>query len=168
MNPDEKIWVSSYKKGSIYLYNSGNDYDTLFVTFVDIGNSRFPFYISESGVRDYNAGGIIHYHIVHNGLHIGGSLIAVKESDFVFSIRLDLDNRFSDKMNNDSIKLCEYKSNGSTYDDCLIIDTINSNVYSYFINQNIIKSFTWSKSKGLVNYTLEDGSVYRLYSNYVK
>lgn len=150
MNLDEKKWLSSYKEGDIFLYKSDKDIDTLYITFVEVENSKFPFHISESGTSNYKAGGIINYYILHSGLRIGGSLIAVKENDSIFSLKLDIDRR-----------LYEEKSIERIYNDCIIVNSKNSRLSSQ-VNQSIIKSFTWNKSKGLLNYILEDGSIYHL------
>ena len=162
MSSDELAWLSSYKEGDMIFYKSHNNaFDTLFISLVDIDNSRFPLYISESGVLKYKAGGIVNYIIFHHGQRLGGSLMAAKEDDSIFILCLNLDRRYSNRLR--GTDTCDFITNGECCSDCIIINDKNSKL-SPPIEKNMIKSFAWSKSKGLVYYQFEDGTTYQLYS----
>lgn len=163
MSSEEILWLSPYKEGDMRLYKSPNKaFDTLFIELAEISNSRFPLYISESGVQKYKAGGIVNYIIFHHGQRIGGSLMASKENDSIFKLSFYLDRRFSYALQRKDT--CNFITNGGFYSDCMIINDNNSYL-SPPIENNIVKSFVWSKSRGLVYYQYEDGTIYQLYSH---
>lgn len=160
MNEDDLDWVKVYEKERVKLFATKDGIiDTLFVRNTAIHNSTWPFIRNEAS-DEYTAGASIDFYILHMQDTVDGILIVRKDSNekpAIISFRLC--DRYAFKLTPD---LQKFIIDNKTYDDCIVVDSSNSKLGIYQPMICNIKSFIWSKSKGLIKYTFEDGTEYCL------
>lgn len=160
LDDKELQWMKSYTEENETLYFcSKSDTDTMIVKEIEIFNSLNPF-IQNEGVSEYKACGDISYEIKHNGSFISGSFSILKEdNNKPVLLSLILCDRYA---LNIKYNLVSHRCHNYIYRDCIIVDDNNSEIGQYQSNNCGINRFVWSKSKGLLNYSFEDGQIYEL------
>lgn len=173
MSEQELDWVSQYEVGQRRCYVSNrNETDTLEITEKKVYNSCWPISLHIGYNNEFIASFHLSFIIHHKKEEIDGSFGGYKEGnkepinltfllgdryalggtpgpDFSFGLPLIQDMQFAE-------------INGHMFYDCITIDDSNSKDNGTERFRHSITQFVWSKSKGLLQYTFDDGEVFVL------
>ena len=153
LNDEELEWVTNRYEGEILYFKAQNGLsDTVTIKEIMIQNSLDPInwgYFN-TGSEDYIAFAYVRYSVSYNE-NKGGILQIEKRSK------------------DGPICFSSVLIEGWVYDipldtTSLQIDGININDIMFFENEksdsNVVKSYSWSKKYGLVQYSLQDGTIF--------
>ena len=158
MNNNDIAWMEVYQVKDKRLFTFGNVIDTMYICNKDVWNSRSLFWKGPIG-GEYHAGGYYDYVIIHEGDSLEGYFAIEKEHKrYPVSLSFQLQNRFAFNI---AQEFHIVRLNNIIYYDCIVISHNNSQSSTY-IKNNTIKTLTWCKSKGLIEYELTDGKKYQL------
>ena len=173
MDDEDLRWIEKYEVGDcIHFYSDSNKKDLMIVYSKDINNSLNP---DKSLAFDkYIANAHIEFAILHRHQLLKGDLSIWKENNlFPVYIGPGLNNQHTILCNQRVLSNDEYAAknyhllnlkdtiiSGIKYHDCLIIDETNSWQLETSEPSDEIQSFIWSKSKGLIQYTMKTGEVF--------
>lgn len=160
LSEDDLTWVNAYQIGDTCYYESNlGDYDIMVIKNIQVNNSINPFNSGSSMVSsDYEA-----------SARMVMDFITRFKYDNSFFIRKDVDS------NRLIISACVFDLSSEDlfptpgramvgtecFYDCIVLDENNSHL-RYHRREKTVKSFVWSKSKGLVQYTFNDGETFIL------
>lgn len=160
--PRERAWINHYNVGdTAYFISPKGDVDTMVIIKTGIYNSLNPFvdpWYKYQLDGTYDACGHVDYYVRHRKDSLYGYFLISKE----FLNKLMLYPRFADRSGSDinlqNIQEETVTAGGITYPDALVFD---DNFTELRDNPKYeIKSYTWSKSVGLVQYVFGDGTAY--------
>ena len=156
---EELAWVEVYREGDSCFFKSNlGDYDIIVINEITIHNRINPYNpkLWNSGY-DYTANACIDFDFITRNFSDNYFFIKkeIDEDILVFSSRLDT--RASLYI---TPIVKTFTIDSKSFDDCILFDDRNS--YLIHSKQNPVKSYIWSKSKGLIQYTLEDGETFQL------
>lgn len=162
MNSEELDWVRVYNEGdSLFFSSNTNDIDTAIVTSIEIYNSLSPFNTNPNANSVYEAIAYLNYVIIHDNVSMEGwTCICKREQDQPIEQSFTLCDRYAFELKFEGFK--ETVIRGTKFNDCIILDDRNSH---YGKNQPTvcgISGMVWSKSKGLLQYSFENGDIYTL------
>lgn len=167
LDSDDMEWINVYepKDTSIFCSDRQN-IDTLIVLSKTIENSQCPFYF-DTYSTEYLASGCIGYYLYGTRDSIHGIVWFDKfhnDTTVVQSFRLG---HFSSLLFNYNIpmprKVYSLSVDNTTYDNCIVIDTICANWDRYYIPDSTdISKFVWSKEHGLIMYEQINGETFSL------
>lgn len=154
---DELKWADAYMQGdSVYFFSNDGEQDYLIVKEKHIWNSLFPFWWPFES--DYDALIGFHYILVHQGDSLDGFFYVVKYSKFCPA-------KFDVSIVNTSLHQkipynIMYQNDNMIFSDSIIFinDTPAKNIEG--AKGLYIKTFLWDRTKGLVEYEFNNGSVY--------
>lgn len=157
MNDEELEWVTNRYEGEImYLKSQDGNVDTVTIKEISIHNSLNPInwgYFNTSN-KDYIATADVRYNLNSKK---GGVLHIEKRSNrrpICFSSILDNGWLYDIPLNTTSLQI------GSvTMNDIMFFENEKSEVINRK-DSNAIISYSWSKKYGLVQYTLQDGTIF--------
>lgn len=158
MNEEELEWITNRQEGELMYFKSTNgDFDTLYIKEIWIHNALDPInwgyfntssndYIAQAQIRYYvkkrNDGGILE--IVKLDRNGPISFSSILFDGWLYDVPLDLSRLQVNGIFLNDIMLFDYRNNKS----------INPN------ETNPIVSSAWSKKYGLVQYAIQDGTVF--------
>ena len=179
MDDEDLRWIEKYEVGDCIHFYSDSDSDSdsnkkdlMIVYSKDINNSLNP---DKSLAFDkYIANAYIEFAILHRHQLLKGDLSIRKENNlFPVYIGPGLNNQHTILCNQQVLSNDEYAAknyhllnlkdtiiSGIEYHDCFIIDETNSWQLETSEPSDEIQSFIWSKSKGLIQYTMKTGEVF--------
>ncbi len=160
MNDDDLSWMDVYTGTDTRLFiTPDGSIDTMHIKRKEIWNSCSLFWEGPIGGL-YLAGGQYDYIIIHDKDSIVGSMSISKQEkrkpvwlDFQFGGRFGLG--IKQNFKGTIIK-------GIKYHDCIFVNDTNSEIPEYNNCSITISDFIWSKSYGLLEYTLSNGVTYHL------
>lgn len=156
MNDEELAWVTNRHEGEImYFKSQAGIHESVTIKEITIHNSLNPInwgYFNTSN-KDYIATADVRYILSSNAIlssHAGGVLHIEKMSkDRPISFSSVFDGWIYDiPLNTTSLEI-----DGITINDIVFFENEKS-------DSNVIKSYSWSKKYGLVQYTFQDGTVF--------
>ena len=160
--PHELAWINHYNvDDTAYFISPKGDVDTMVIIETCIYNSLNPFV--NPGYKfelsdTYEAGGFVEFYVRHGADSLYGDFIV----DKIFIFNLLVHSGFADRIDLDinlqNIQEETVTAGGITYPDALVFDDKCTHLRSN--PEYEIKSYTWSKSVGLVQYVFGDGTVY--------
>ena len=154
----DKKWIEPYCQDDTILFRSGDDMDTMVIVEKDVADRIIPLVESEASSIFYGTASI-DFTLKHKGRVIyPGWLIVVKESDNVLSLSTRIDNRQFKVTDTRHIKYSAKQIGRTVFKDIIHVDSTNSELYSY--EESPPRSFSWSKSKGLLQYVYPNGETY--------
>ena len=157
----DKKWIEPYCQDDTILFRSGDDMDTMVIVEKDVADRIIPLVESEASSIFYGTASI-DFTLKHKGRVIyPGWLIVVKESDNVLSLSTRIDNRQFKVTDTRHIKYSAKQIGRTVFKDIIHVDSTNSELYSY--EESTPRSFSWSKSKGLLQYVYPNGETYTFY-----
>ena len=158
---------SAYEINDTVLFTSTSDVDTFIVTSKTINNPQntFIFDLEQGwawleGNNTYYATASLEYKLYHSKDTFSGVLMVLKKIAEEKSplISFSFGGWYSDDMTTDS--LANYQLNNHILDDCIIINHSNAHKGKHQKTINL-DYFICSKSKGLIEYKLKNGDVYK-------
>ena len=161
---DDLCWVDVYTESDSVFFESEGRIDTLIVLekgITDVNGISFPFTECNwaEGQNSLHASAFTDFLLLHGGQSYQGGLSIHKDSlEYPASCTIVFGRRFS--YNNDAGKLMRVLFENHICDDCIIVDEKNS--HPGYSKDAIVKRIVWSKSKGLLQYTLNGGDTYIL------
>ena len=157
----DKKWIEPYCQDDTILFRSGDDMDTMVIVEKDVADRIIPLVESEASSIFYGTASI-DFTLKHKGRVIyPGWLIVVKESDNILSLSTRIDNRQFKVTDTRHIKYSAKQIGRTVFKDIIHVDSTNSELYSY--EESTPRSFSWSKSKGLLQYVYPNGETYTFY-----
>ena len=157
----DKKWIEPYCQDDTILFRSGDDMDTMTIVEKGVADRIIPLVESEASSIFYGTASI-DFTLKHKGRVIyPGWLIVVKESDNVLSLSTRIDNRQFKVTDTRHIKYSAKQIGRTVFKDIIHVDSTNSELYSY--EESTPRSFSWSKSKGLLQYVYPNGETYTFY-----
>ena len=163
MDENDLRWLNVYNVGdTVFFYSQESDTDTMVIKDKYITNSFNPINNNPSVGTEYLAGGFIDYDISHNGDSINGYFFVRKNTNrepvYVYT---GLCERSTDDYIPQKLEKFEFK--GKHLNDCIIINSHNSNDREKEHKQlsYSLRYFIWSKSMGLILYSYDNGKTYR-------
>ena len=153
-------WMASYEQGDTVLFQSSNSIDTMTVDEITLYNDDNPWRENE-GTSTFMGNSSFKYTIRHSEEMIKGKFLILKEDSLKMSIALRLRRRHLPLRDEKELQLCSQVIEGIQYDDLIIVDDSNSELYTKAPFNT--EYFIWSKSKGLVEYKYLNGDVYTFY-----
>ncbi len=162
MNEGELRWMKCYSEGDSLLFASNmNNTDTLIVDSIEIHNSFNPFNSNPKIGSEYEAVAYLNYHIIHNEYSMEGWFsIRKKEQKLPVEYSVMLCDRYAFDIKRQGLK--DIVIGKEKFSDCIIFNESNSH---YGKSQSMmcgVISLIWSKSRGLLQYSLENGEVFTL------
>ena len=172
MDDEDLRWIEKYEVGDcIHFYSDSdsNKKDLLIVysKYIDNSEHRSVFF------DDKYADASMWYALFHRNHLLRGNLKITKENRFPVLIDLSLHNQNANLCDQQVLSTDDYAAknyhllqlkdtiiSGIEYHDCLIIDETNSWQLETSEPSDEIQSFIWSKSKGLIQYTMKTGEVF--------
>lgn len=159
LSGDEIAWVTNRHKGEVmYFKSTDGALDTAIIREVEVYNSLDPInwgYL-ETGSEDYTASAKVSYSL--SGKRYGGFYISKRKGDSTirFSPSLDM------SLYGIPLEISSLEVDGKTLYDVMYFDNTKSDKYNPDDENdgNLIISYAWSKKYGLVQYTLQDGTVF--------
>ena len=135
--------------------------DTMTIVEKGVADRIIPLVESEASSIFYGTASI-DFTLKHKGRVIyPGWLIVVKESDNILSLSTRIDNRQFKVTDTRHIKYSAKQIGRTVFKDIIHVDSTNSELYSY--EESTPRSFSWSKSKGLLQYVYPNGETYTFY-----
>ena len=157
----DKKWIEPYCQDDTILFRFGDDMDTMTIVGKGVADRIIPLVESEASSIFYGTASI-DFTLKHKGRVIyPGWLIVVKESDNVLSLSTRIDNRQFKVTDTRHIKYSAKQIGRTVFKDIIHVDSTNSELYSY--EESTPRSFSWSKSKGLLQYVYPNGETYTFY-----
>ena len=157
----DKKWIEPYCQDDTILFRSGDDMDTMTIVEKGVADRIIPLVESEASSIFYGTASI-DFTLKHKGRVIyPGWLIVVKESDNILSLSTRIDNRQFKVTDTRHIKYSAKQIGRTVFKDIIHVDSTNSELYSY--EESTPRSFSWSKSKGLLQYVYPNGETYTFY-----
>ena len=153
-------WMASYEQGDTVLFLSSNEIDTMTIDEITLYNDDNPWRENE-GTSTFMGNGSFKYTIRHSEEMIKGKFLILKEDSLKMSIALRLRRRHLPLRDEKELQLCSQVIEGIQYDDLIIVDDSNSELYTK--EPFNTEYFIWSKSKGLLQYKYLNGDVYTFY-----
>ena len=153
-------WMASYEQGDTVLFQSSNSIDTMTIDEITLYNDDNPWRENE-GTSTFMGNSSFKYTIRHSEEMIKGKFLILKEDSLKMSIALRLRRRHLPLRDEKELQLCSQVIEGIQYDDLIIVDDSNSELYTKAPFNT--EYFIWSKSKGLVEYKYLNGDVYTFY-----
>lgn len=166
-NDNELQWINIYNDNDYLLFSSEWSIDTVYIEKKTINNPRntFIFDLEQGwawleGNNTYYATASLEYKLYHSKDTFCGVLMVLKKIAEEKSplISFSFGGWYSDDMTTDS--LANYQLNNHILDDCIIINHSNAHKGKHQKTINL-DYFIWSKSKGLIEYKLKNGNVYK-------
>ena len=157
----DKKWIEPYCQDDTILFRFGDDMDTMTIVGKGVADRIIPLVESEASSIFYGTASI-DFTLKHKGRVIyPGWLIVVKESDNILSLSTRIDNRQFKVTDTRHIKYSAKQIGRTVFKDIIHVDSTNSELYSY--EESTPRSFSWSKSKGLLQYVYPNGETYTFY-----
>ena len=157
----DKKWIEPYCQDDTILFRSGDDMDTMTIVEKGVADRIIPLVESEASSIFYGTASI-DFTLKHKGRVIyPGWLIVVKESDNVLSLSTRIDNRQFKVTDTRHVKYSAKQIGRTVFKDIIHVDSTNSELFSY--DEYTPRSFSWSKSKGLLQYVYPNGETYTFY-----
>lgn len=153
-------WMAPYKQGDTVLFLSSNEIDTMTVDEITLYNDDNPWRENE-GTSTFMGNGSFKYTISHQNELVDGDFCIIKEDSMRLSLYLNLRRRRWIVYDEKELRLCSQNIEGVQYDDLIIVDDSNSELYTK--EPFNTEYFIWSKSKGLLRYKYLNGEVYTFY-----
>ena len=153
-------WMAPYEQGDTVLFQSSNSIDTMTIDEITLYNDDNPWRENE-GTSTFMGNSSFKYTIRHSEEMIKGKFLILKEDSLKVSIALRLRRRHLPLRDEKELQLCSQVIEGIQYDDLIIVDDSNSELYTKAPFNT--EYFIWSKSKGLVEYKYLNGDVYTFY-----
>ena len=153
-------WMASYEQGDTVLFLSSNEIDTMTIDEITLYNDDNPWRENE-GTSTFMGNSSFKYTIRHSEEMIKGKFLILKEDSLKMSIALRLRRRHLPLRDEKELQLCSQVIEGIQYDDLIIVDDSNSELYTK--EPFNTEYFIWSKSKGLLQYKYLNGDVYTFY-----
>lgn len=158
---DEDLeWMEPYEQGDTVLFQSSGGIDTMTIDKFMLYNDDNPWRENE-GTSIFMGNSSFKYTIRHSKELIEGKFLILKEDSFKMSIALRLRRRHLPLRDEKELQLCSQVIEGIQYDDLIIVDDSNSELYTKAPFNT--EYFIWSKSKGLLQYKYLNGDVYTFY-----
>lgn len=162
-------WMSAYEINDTVLFTSTSDVDTFIVTSKTINNPRntFIFDLEQGGSwlegnNEYKANADYEFKLYHNGsIYRCAFLISKESSDLNAFYRISFaGNYIPSYLKN--FRFNEFNINDKIYSDCIYL---KSTLFHPALHQSVlnIDYLIWSKSKGLIEYKLKNGNIYKLH-----
>ena len=157
----DKKWIEPYCQDDTILFRFGDDMDTMTIVGKGVADRIIPLVESEASSIFYGTASI-DFTLKHKGRVIyPGWLIVVKESDNILSLSTRIDNRQFKVTDTRHVKYSAKQIGRTVFKDIIHVDSTNSELYSY--EESTPRSFSWSKSKGLLQYVYPNGETYTFY-----
>ena len=157
----DKKWIEPYCQDDTILFRSGDDMDTMTIVEKGVADRIIPLVESEASSIFYGTASI-DFTLKHKGRVIyPGWLIVVKESDNILSLSTRIDNRQFKVTDTRHVKYSAKQIGRTVFKDIIHVDSTNSELFSY--DEYTPRSFSWSKSKGLLQYVYPNGDTYTFY-----
>ena len=153
-------WMAPYEQGDTVLFQSSNSIDTMTIDEITLYNDDNPWRENE-GTSTFMGNSSFKYTIRHSEEMIKGKFLILKEDSLKMSIALRLRRRHLPLRDEKELQLCSQVIEGIQYDDLIIVDDSNSELYTKAPFNT--EYFIWSKSKGLLQYKYQNGDVYTFY-----
>ena len=153
-------WMAPYKQGDTVLFQSSGGIDTMTIDKFMLYNDDNPWRENE-GTSTFMGNSSFMYTIRHSDEVIDGDLCIIKEDSMRLSLYLNLRRRRRIVYDEKELQLCSQVIEGENYDDLIIVDDSNSELYTK--EPFNTEYFIWSKSKGLLQYKYLNGEVYTFY-----
>ena len=153
-------WMASYEQGDTVLFLSSNEIDTMTIDEITLYNDDNPWRENE-GTSTFMGNSSFKYTIRHHNELVDGDFCVLKEDSMRLSLYLNLRRRRRIVYDEKELQLCSQVIEGIQYDDLIIVDDSNSELYTK--EPFNTEYFIWSKSKGLLQYKYLNGDVYTFY-----
>ena len=153
-------WMAPYEQGDTVLFQSSNSIDTMTIDEITLYNDDNPWRENE-GTSTFMGNSSFKYTIRHHNELVDGDFCVLKEDSMRLSLYLNLRRRRRIVYDEKELQLCSQVIEGIQYDDLIIVDDSNSELYTKAPFNT--EYFIWSKSKGLVEYKYLNGDVYTFY-----
>ena len=163
LDEDDLAWMEAYENGDTVLFASTEGMDTMFVS-KNIDNNPYSC-LGIYCFSDYYGHAIYKDTIVHHQEKISQSF-SIRPTynnklqlNFIFHKRFCIERLKLPKVK--KVKLQDFEVGDSVYHDCIIIDSLYSQVS--LMSELNCDYFVWSKSKGLIQYKYQTGETYSIY-----
>ena len=153
-------WMAPYEQGDTILFQSSGGIDTMTIDIFMLYNDDNPWRENE-GTSTFMGNSSFEYTIRHSEELIEGQFLILKEDSLKMNIALRLRRRHLPLSDEKELQLCSQVIEGENYDDLIIVDDSNSELYTK--EPFNTEYFIWSKSKGLLKYKYLNGEVYTFY-----
>ena len=163
LDEDDLAWMEAYENGDTVLFASTEGMDTMFVSknidnnpYLRLGIYCFSDYYGHAIYKDT----IVHHQEkISQSFSIRPTYNNKLQLNFIFHKRFCIERLQLPKVK--KVKLQDFEIDDSVYHDCIIIDSLYSQV-SHMSELNC-DYFVWSKSKGLIQYKYQSGETYSIY-----
>lgn len=158
---EDITWMEAYNQGDSILFSSDQGIDTMIINkkiihdiIIPIGNPNLSnrFF----GTAEFS------FSINHNSEELGGWLILHRRCNTASELTLKFYQRNYFWTDTRFITFSKKTFRHLKLDDVICVDSTNSALYGPYRTNPI--SFSWSKSKGLIQYQYPNGEVYTLSS----
>ena len=157
----DKKWIESYCQDDTILFRSGDDTDTMTISKKYVADSIIP--LAESEASDtFSGNASLFFTLKHRGSVSAPSfLIVIKKYSNTLSLSIRINKRQFKVADTRHVKYSAKQIGRTLFKDIIHVDSTNSELYSY--EESTPRSFSWSKSKGLLQYVYPNGETYTFY-----
>ena len=157
----DKKWIEPYCQDDTILFRFGDDMDTMTIVGKGVADRIIPLVESEASSIFYGTASL-HFTLKHRGCVSDPSfLIAIKENSNTLSFRIRINKRQFEVSDTRHVKYSAKQMGRTFFKDIIHVDSTNSELFSY--DEYTPRSFSWSKSKGLIQYVYPNGDTYTFY-----
>ena len=157
----DKKWIEPYCQDDTILFRSGDDMDTMTIVEKYVADRIIPLMRGEYD-ETYNGTTSLHFTVKHKSCVSDPSfLLAIKKNSNTLLLSIRINKRQFEVADTRHVKYSAKQMGRTFFKDVIYVDSTNSELFSY--DEYTPKSFLWSKSKGLLQYTYPNGETYTLY-----
>ena len=157
----DKKWIEPYCQDDTILFRSGDDMDTMTIVEKDVADRIIPLVESEAS-DTFSGNASLFFTLKHRGSVSAPSfLIVIKKYSNTLSLSIRINKRQFKVAETRHVKYSAKQIGRTLFKDVISVDSTNSKLFSY--DEYTPRSFSWSKSKGLLQYVYPNGETYTFY-----
>ena len=162
LTKEDITWMEAYNQGDRLLFSSGQGIDTMVINKKVIHDIIFPIYSNYNLSNTFKGTADFVFSIYHNGEELCGWIMIQRQCNTASELTLIFDQRKYFMTDTRFVTFSKKAFRHLTLDDVIYVDSTNSVLYGPY--RTTPTSFSWSKSKGLIQYQYPNGEVYTLSS----